>query len=88
MSRQGVYLVIATHVVGDVFLTQLEDQFLSKKEQREIRQKGGDRYPYFKNSGLTRGRVHSNRISGSESIGMQTCLLIFKKCLDLFTLFS
>ena len=42
MSRQGVYLVIATHVVGDVFVTQLADKFLSKKEQKEIQQKGGD----------------------------------------------
>ena len=42
MSWQGVYLVIATNVVGDVFVTQLADKFLSKKEQREIQQKGGD----------------------------------------------
>ena len=37
LSRQGVYLVIATHVVGDVFVTQLADKFLSKQEQTEIR---------------------------------------------------
>ena len=42
MNRQGVYLVTATHVIGDVFVTQLADKFLSKKEQKEIRQKGGD----------------------------------------------
>ena len=37
-----MYLVIATHVVGDVFVTQLADKFLSKQEQKEIKQKGGD----------------------------------------------
>ena len=42
MRRQGVYLVIASHVVGNVFVTQLVDKFLSKKEQKEIQQKGGD----------------------------------------------
>ena len=36
MSQQGLYLVVATHVVGDVFVTQLADKFLSKQEQREI----------------------------------------------------
>ena len=42
MSQQGVYLVIATHVVGGMFVTQLANKFLSKKEQKEIRKKGGD----------------------------------------------
>ena len=37
MSKQGVYLVVASHVVGDVFVTQIADKFLSKQEQREIR---------------------------------------------------
>ena len=37
MSKQGIYLVVATHVVGDVFVTQLAEKFLSKQEQREIR---------------------------------------------------
>ena len=35
-------MVVATHVVGDVFVTQPADKFLSKQTQREIRQKGGD----------------------------------------------
>ena len=42
MSKQGVYLVVASHVVGDVFVTQIADKFLSKQEQREIRRKGDD----------------------------------------------
>ena len=42
LSQQGVYLVIATHVLGDVFVTQLSDKYLTKQEQKEIRQKGGD----------------------------------------------
>ena len=37
MSQQGVYLVVATNVVGDVFVMQIADKFLSKQEQREIR---------------------------------------------------
>ena len=37
MSQKRVYLVIATHIVGDVFVTQLADKYLSKQEQKEIR---------------------------------------------------
>ena len=36
LSKQGVYLLIATHVVGDVFVTQIAEKILSKQEQREI----------------------------------------------------
>ena len=42
LKRQGVYLVIATHVVDQMYTTQLVDGTLTIKEQRDIRSKNGE----------------------------------------------
>ena len=42
LKRQGVFLVIATHVVDQIWTTQLVDGTLTIKEQRDIRGKGGE----------------------------------------------
>ena len=42
LKWQGVFLVIATHVVDQIFTTQLVDGTLTIKEQRDIRSKGGE----------------------------------------------
>ena len=41
MAKKGIFLVVATNVVGDIFVTQLAEKYYTKKEQEDIRRKGG-----------------------------------------------
>ena len=41
LAKKGVFLVVATNVVGDIFLTQLAEKYYSKEEQRDIHKCGG-----------------------------------------------
>ena len=42
MARNGIFLVVATNITGELFITQLAEKYYSKEEQREIRRKGGE----------------------------------------------
>ena len=41
LAKKGIFLVVATNVVGDIFVTQLAEKYYSKEEQRDIRKRGG-----------------------------------------------
>ena len=41
LAKKGIFLVVATNVVGDIFVTQLAEKYYSKEEQRDICKCGG-----------------------------------------------
>ena len=37
LARNGIFLVVATNITGELFITQLAEKYYTKEEQKDIR---------------------------------------------------